>query len=1563
MNENSNCASWFRGLGALGLAAFAVCTMSGAEEGWILEEVKTTPENGRVAKEWGGFGLDWRTKRDVEVSRKDGKARIAIKRDYVTGPNKAVVGRYFGTAEFDEPPRVLVPGKPFQVTGRGQFKIEKRFAGHHKYYTGPILKVDALGGRTKLYFSKEFSDRGGKNTLELTGETPQGELVVEFNPPEPTRARESLNFRPGREKVEPELRITAKAGFDNPPGFSVSWIYRPGPIEDTQVVDLTALDGNPFLHGEEGETIRPSVLIRSELRRKGTVADGTSELVLRAEVSGSKPVVFQLVDDSRGRLVPLFEGKTLTLEEKYYAFARYVPPEAFEREGVEAPQSTMTEPKRRAGGPEGPESEPLNVLAVPYVPGPDGKMQPGRQGMKKLELELARPPVVLVHGLFSDPVTCWVGRLGEGKSLAVMLERAGFVPFLVNYARSNGYAGDVSWLRATHRRPSDFASNRNVVWESPDEDWSVETEARWLRGENDGWLHVEKQLILSDWQKPAELRLGGIKAALVHYRSQLGLACTQADVVGHSMGGVLSRVYASPDNPDYKRPENFGKGDINRLVTLNTPHFGSELAELTEILEPGRIGNESVPAWAMRFVASTLVRGFIGSTESGAIADLRPGSEREPLKRIGPTEIPSFAIATWVDHGKFGDEGHDPGGSYLMGYSGIGMLFFHNPGLLEAAIDRRAGEWAQDPGLRQDRASDAGGRGPAEAADFSSKAGIEGYKSRLLAGMNENVYYWTTYREKEYRQKLQRQIDGTALVPFGIFDGEQALGSVSGEFKEMSGKLILAGDVSKEKSARVQPLVPEGMVDAIRSLIFHGDSENDGAVRGVSQRGGLPKKATATFEGVVHSYSPWDGKVQREVVRLLRWGNARFLPKGFPAAARAMPRYLPTAAFGESRLDGPLAVAWAGMVHSHAEQYLAVADQANAVIIVRPVNQDSTPLIASGAATKGMAIKGKSSNWGPQRGLIAVEQRYSKIWRTKKDPERDADIKKYNAVNRKVLGGDGKEPLKYPEDEENMELKDRPFGVERALVVVAGGKDCEVLLDSQRSDAENEVFLYTGGKLYDWRTGTRKQGGVQVPAFDRSVAPDKEITGEKAQRVLARKLPMMVMADGLSDVRPHPYLTADYDLLAIGFHRPDGFQGVPEDVESANFHELRGFISGRQMELLGKLNGAVRDNAGYQAGNVSHHGPEVQYADSPYVDYPLLVLDPGGPGQGDGEMFIIRQGPVGFRDIHLKRYFGKRIGDRFNLWPNPDSDGWLWGEYSPVGGYDPRDAPGLLTYVAEQSRPEGFGGGAEAPAAPPESPPGTDDPEPMAAGTGPEPGAGDPADPPALSGFERLLRAAEAGDADAQNDVGKAYFSGDGVEKNPGKALEWFRWSAKNGSVHGQYNLAAHYTLGIVVEKDPAEGFKWYLKAARGGFPKAEGEVGYMLYNGIGCQRNDAYAVGWAKRAAAGGDPAGMNNLGAALQEGRGIEKNPATAHQWWTKAAKLGHAVAQRNLADQYVSGVGAQRSLIEAWAWYEIAAANGDGDAARKRGELALKLDSTQVKRARTRVLELRVGMERAK
>ena len=82
--------------------------------------------------------------------------------------------------------------------------------------------------------------------------------------------------------------------------------------------------------------------------------------------------------------------------------------------------------------------------------------------------------------------------------------------------------------------------------------------------------------------------------------------------------------------------------------------------------------------------------------------------------------------------------------------------------------------------------------------------------------------------------------------------------------------------------------------------------------------------------------------------------------------------------------------------------------------------------------------------------------------------------------------------------------------------------------------------------------------------------------------------------------------------------------------------------------------------------------------------------------------------------------------------------------------------------------------------------------------------------------------AAEAGNADAQYELGCCYNYGQGVLNNYGEAVKWYRKAADQGNAFAQYSLGLCYTNGKGVEQDQAEAAKWYRKAADQGDEKAK---------------------------------------------------------------------------------------------------------------------------------------------
>jgi pimeloyl-ACP methyl ester carboxylesterase len=74
----------------------------------------------------------------------------------------------------------------------------------------------------------------------------------------------------------------------------------------------------------------------------------------------------------------------------------------------------------------------------------------------------------------------------------------------------------------------------------------------------------------------------GIGNATQRMSATYGYAAVRADVVAHSMGGLVTRAFVQLKNHRlaYRKPQNYHQGSIRRLVTLGTPHQGSRFGEI-----------------------------------------------------------------------------------------------------------------------------------------------------------------------------------------------------------------------------------------------------------------------------------------------------------------------------------------------------------------------------------------------------------------------------------------------------------------------------------------------------------------------------------------------------------------------------------------------------------------------------------------------------------------------------------------------------------------------------------------------------------------------------------------------------------------------------------------------------------------------------------------------------------------------------------------------------------------------------------------------------------------------
>ena len=156
---------------------------------------------------------------------------------------------------------------------------------------------------------------------------------------------------------------------------------------------------------------------------------------------------------------------------------------------------------------------------------------------------------------------------------------------------------------------------------------------------------------------------------------------------------------------------------------------------------------------------------------------------------------------------------------------------------------------------------------------------------------------------------------------------------------------------------------------------------------------------------------------------------------------------------------------------------------------------------------------------------------------------------------------------------------------------------------------------------------------------------------------------------------------------------------------------------------------------------------------------------------------------------------------------------------------------------------------------------------------------------------------AKNGDAQAQFNLGYAYYLAKGIDNDYSKAVKWFRKSAEQGNSQAEYHLGFMYYMAYGVERDYNEALKWYRKSAEQGNSEGQMMLGTMYSLGSGVERDYNEALKWFRKSAEQGDKYGQFSLGTMYQQGQGVKKNKATAIIWFRKAAKQGEEWSQRAL------------------------------------------------------------------
>ncbi|MCC6761834.1 MAG: LamG domain-containing protein [Chitinophagaceae bacterium] len=255
-------------------------------------------------------------------------------------------------------------------------------------------------------------------------------------------------------------------------------------------------------------------------------------------------------------------------------------------------------------------------------------------------IQIVRPPLMMVHGLGGDAIETWKHTRFNGKSGQIYFNSA-FQIFKAGVFRPTMHATDC------------FIKNAKRLLNIDDNDCSPVT--------------LPQREIITE---------NSIIRAIANSIAN-GYACSRVDYVCHSMGGVMLRsaingyhstYYAGEQSPAYFK--NYGKGYVNKLITINTPHWGSPWADMAKDIVEKANASENKLWKTENYVAfSNMINSpdnyFIRRTKDLGGYEVNPAIEN--LQAIdGGITLNETNIRNHVIYGKLGEIGGQNTGAALF---------------------------------------------------------------------------------------------------------------------------------------------------------------------------------------------------------------------------------------------------------------------------------------------------------------------------------------------------------------------------------------------------------------------------------------------------------------------------------------------------------------------------------------------------------------------------------------------------------------------------------------------------------------------------------------------------------------------------------------------------------------------------------------------------------------------------------------------------------------------------------------------------------------------------------
>ncbi|HDX9707064.1 TPA: hypothetical protein ROY17_004781 [Bacillus thuringiensis] len=338
--------------------------------------------------------------------------------------------------------------------------------------------------------------------------------------------------------------------------------------------------------------------------------------------------------------------------------------------------------------------------------------------------------------------------------------------------------------------------------------------------------------------------------------------------------------------------------------------------------------------------------------------------------------------------------------------------------------------------------------------------------------------------------------------------------------------------------------------------------------------------------------------------------EAKLLPKDFVKETNTKAK---TNIDGINVLQGKEAVESSGLVKSHVDGFKKVAEKNDTYLLFRPVNPLSTSLIEEGAATKGMNVHGKSSDWGPMAGNIPYDADLSK----KHGDE--INVKKGNEDNRhSVLENDGKDG-KDKITTKALTLSDQRIKVLEAANVISmgetqqeGGKSY-IVINVQKNSNVYEFRMDQDSRKVEYKTKTNQQTilGEEIKEWREIEVMAKEVDGKAL--ALTADYDAFAYAPNLKNIRltENPESQEKINNLSPVEKFKLAETAIVNALIRENKNDGKGTLTEWQRNIIDELNEAAK-NAGYTGGTVVNHGTEQDNTEFPEQDKEIFIITPDG---------------------------------------------------------------------------------------------------------------------------------------------------------------------------------------------------------------------------------------------------------------------------------------------------------------------------------------------------------------